>query len=139
MGKGGGDARTRGVGANEGIENVALVVGLKELARIVLPVYADQQRADLRQHRRGDGCAVDPRARSTIRADLALQHQHIIVGIDATRIERSAYRIAVPKFEDAFNRCLFGACANTIGGGAFAKQHAECTDDERFPRPGFTS
>jgi hypothetical protein len=55
-----GDAPPRRRGLHVGIQQFALVIGIDQLARIMLAVHAHQARPDIGQERRRDRRPVDP-------------------------------------------------------------------------------
>ena len=133
------DAFTRTLRANKCVEQLALMFRVDQLPRVVLAVHADKLYADCSEHRRSHWRSIDPRARSTICTNLALEHEEIVVGIDATFIEQRAKRGQPGRVEHALNRRFVRARSHTIGCGTLAKQHAQTAHDQRLARTRLAS
>ena len=109
-----GHGRHFGPRFRKGVEDRALRRLVEQRLRGVLPMHAHQRRAEFGQDCRGHGRAVDPRAGPTRRSDLALEHEHAVLGLESTRVEERAQPGVRTDLEVALDDGLVRASAHGV-------------------------
>ena len=130
------DRRGIGVGAGKCVEDATLRFAIEQRLGFVLPVDVDERASDLGEDSGVDRRAVDPGAGAR-GGDLALEHDHRVVDVDAVPVEQRADLRPLGDVERALDRRAVGTAADHIGAGALAEEKAERSDDDRLPRSRF--
>ena len=95
----------------------------------------DQQRAELREHRRRRGAAVHPGPRASFRRDLAAHHHAAVLHVEAEPLDLPPGP-AVDPLECAFDDRLPRSGADVATRRALAKEEREGVDEHRLARAG---
>ena len=121
----------------EGVEDVALRVGVEQRLGLVLAVEVHQERAELAEDRRGGRAAVDPGARAALGRDLAAHDDARVLDVEAERFDL-APGAAVEALEGAFDDRLGGAGTNAAARGPLAEEKSERVDEHGLAGAGLT-
>jgi hypothetical protein len=119
----------------EGVENVALCLGVKERLRLVLSMQIYQEGTELPKHSGGRRTAIHPGPRTTLRRYLPAHDHAAILDIE-TEIFNAASGPCFDAFEGSFDDRLRGTRPDASTGRPFAQKKGKRIDQHRLPCTG---
>ena len=122
------------LGSPEGIEDSALRFAVEQGLRVVLTMQVHELPPYLGQHGGRNRGAVDPGASASIRGDLTLENERVVLDLDSVLVGQRGDPFELRDIEYAFDCRLVRTGSNQIGARALAEQQPECSNDDRFSR-----